>query len=385
VNGAGERPGAGDSAVSDDASQDVPASATDSSVTGSSSEPTVGATSGSATTATSGTSGSTPDPAAPALPGCQQGAPGVTSCGASGDSCCTSDEVEGGTYYRTYDPILQDGGAIWAEIAPDGGAAGLADPATISAFRLDKYDVTVGRFRQFVSAWNRGAGWTPPAGSGKHTHLNGGRGLADSASPGNYESGWMPADNGKIAPTDVNLACDPNYATWTASAADNETKPIICENWYEAYAFCIWDGGFLPSETESEYAAAGGSQQREYPWGSADPLNDKRYAIYDCDYPGAFGGCTNAKNIAPVGTSTLGAGRWGQLDLVGNVEQWNLDWYADYANPCTDCAYLASTPDRVTRGSDLLSTTLALVASQRPSPYAPTDRVFAGIRCARTP
>ena len=44
-----------------------------------------------------------------------------------------------------------------------------------------------------------------------------------------------------------------------------------CVNWFEAYAFCIWDGGFLPSDTEWEYAAAGGSLQREYPWGSTAP------------------------------------------------------------------------------------------------------------------
>ena len=33
-------------------------------------------------------------------------------------------------------------------------------------------------------------------------------------------------------------------------------------------------------------------------------------------------------NIAPVGTAALGAGLWGQLDLVGNVTQWNLDYWS---------------------------------------------------------
>ncbi|MGO9835775.1 MAG: SUMF1/EgtB/PvdO family nonheme iron enzyme [Polyangiaceae bacterium] len=37
------------------------------------------------------------------------------------------------------------------------------------------------------------------------------------------------------------------------------TDSIDCVNWYESYTFCIWDGGFLPSEAEWEYAAGGGS------------------------------------------------------------------------------------------------------------------------------
>jgi sulfatase modifying factor 1 len=185
---------------------------------------------------------------------------GTTTCGANGESCCTSLEVTGGTYDRTY---TSSGDA----------AADEAAPATVTGFRLDEYEVTVGRFRQFVSAWNGGAGYVPPAGSGRHAHLNGGLGLASDGGDAGiaYETGWLSSDNGAIAPTDASLACESQFATWTTRAGGNENLPINCVNWYEAYAFCIWDGGFLPSEAESEYAAAGGSQQREYPWGGAAP------------------------------------------------------------------------------------------------------------------
>jgi formylglycine-generating enzyme required for sulfatase activity len=276
------------------------------------------------------------DAAATDRPNCLPGGLGLSDCGASGESCCMSLKVTGGTYDQTYYyPTWEEGGV---EVAADAGPAGEAAPATVSSFRLDKYEVTVGRFRQFVSAW--GAGWLPPQGSGKHAHLNGGQGLSDD--DGNYESGWIASDDGQIAPTDTNLNCDQTAATWTASVGSRESLPINCENWWEAYAFCIWDEGFLPSAAEWEYAAAGGSEQREYPWGSADPGVANQYAIYLCDYP-TIGPCTGVTNIAPVGTPTLGAGRWGQLDLAGNVEEWTLDW-AGTPSMCVDCFFVPTGP-----------------------------------------
>ena len=31
------------------------------------------------------------------------------------------------------------------------------------------------------------------------------------------------------------------------------------------------------------------------------------------------------RNIAPAGAAAMGAGRWGQFDLVGNLIEWTLD------------------------------------------------------------
>jgi formylglycine-generating enzyme len=316
----------------------------------------------------------------------------MTNCGPCGESCCTSLEVTGGSYYRTYDVNQFDGG--WTLMA-EGGPTGEADPATVSSFRLDKFEVTVGRFRQFVNAWNGGTGWTPPAGSGKHAYLNAGQGLANTGSPGTYETGWLASDNSNVAPTDSNLACQSGWATWTASPGSQENLPVNCVNWWESYAFCIWDGGFLPSEAEWEYAAAGGSQQREFPWGSTPPGTGNQYAIYGnfipgentldtCYYPSG-GTCAGVANIAPVGTAPLAAGRWGQLDLAGNVFERNLDWYADYADPCADCAYLTAASYRVGVGGGFWSDTVSLLPPTRDK-SAPTYRANnVGFRCARAP
>ncbi len=340
----------------------------------------------------------------------------MTNCGASSESCCASLEVSGGTFHRVYTSDA------------DGGATGLADPATISSFRLDKYLVTVGRFRQFVAAWS-GTGWRPPAGSGKHTHLNGGNGLNATTPPEStsgsaglwfggqasgaisaavdagmgFEPGWVESDESNIGPWDISSHRCSDRDTWTPSAGANENLPLDCVNWYEAYAFCIWDGGFLPSEAEWEYATVGGSQQRRYPWGPTDPGRANQYAIYDCYYPtgeeGGVDSCnTGGATIAPVGTAMLGGGLWGQVDLVGNLQEWTLDYSnAGFPDPCTDCVSLPPFQEsfRFLGGGSFVSNE---ASSLSPSSFAAEwamneilggdsgERDFTdGFRCARTP
>jgi sulfatase modifying factor 1 len=361
------------------------------------------ATASSSTVSGSGTTSSTSESSTGSVddggagsveaPSCQAGGPGLTNCGPGGsgtESCCTSLEVEGGTYYRTFTAVA------------DGGATGLADPATVSGFRLDKYDVTVGRFRQYVNYLVDGG--SPPAdGSGKHAHLNGGRGLVNGATDAGvaYETGWDAlswnpqiangADAGSIWATNLATISDgatpnsPGPTTWTATSASQEDLPINAVNWYEAYAFCIWDGGFLPSQAEWEAAAVGGNQQRRYPWGSTDPATmGFLYAVYGCNYPGGTvlgGQCVTLANIASVGTATLGVGLWGQLDMAGEVFEWTMDTNAVFVDPCTDCAYLAPTGNRVEAGGQYGGTALLLHRNQSMS-YRSASK---GLRCARTP
>jgi formylglycine-generating enzyme required for sulfatase activity len=319
--------------------------------------------------AATGDGGVPPCDDACAPPSCQ--ASGALLCGAAGESCCTSLPVATGTFSRTY----TNSGS---------GAVGEADPATVGGVRLDKYLVTVGRFRPFVAAWNGGAGYVPPGGSGKHGYLNQGHGL--TSTEGGYESGWAESDDTNLAPTDGNLTCDPAYATWTATPGPGDNLPINCVTWWEAYAFCIWDGGFLPSESEWGYAAAGGSQQREYPWGSTDPGADSAYAIYGCHYHPGDAGCSGLASVAPVGTAAQGAGLFGQLDLAGELYEWNLDVFGPYVSPCTNCAHLppdASPANRVVRGGSYGDTSL-LSAFRTYDAQAERDPSL-GFRCARAP
>ena len=300
---------------------------------------------------------------------CAGGGDGLTNCGPSAsENCCASPSVSGGTFSRSYDAVYY------------------TDPgfhATLSDFRLDKYEITVGRFRKFVDAWV--AGWTPPAGSGRHAHLNSGSGL--NAGAGVYEPGWDVTWNARM-PTakaywDMGLICNATYATWTATPGANESLPINCINWHAAEAFCIWDGGFLPSEAEWNYAAAGGAEQRVYPWSS--PASS---TTIDCSYAKFSGGlgCSSSYTVKVGLESPTGDGKWGQADLAGNVWEWTLDTYsAGYETLCTDCAHLPppSSSSHVTRGGGFGGTSFDLLVSSRD--YGTSESGGIGARCARTP
>ncbi len=246
-----------------------------------------------------------------------------------------------------------------------------AFPATVSAFRLDKYETTVGRFRAFVDA----SPWVPAAGSGKHTHLP--RGLY-SVKELAYEQGWAPAWGAKLPKTkddwNTRLLC--MGASWTPSVSGNEDLPIVCVSWYDAYAFCIWDGGFLPSYAEWNFAAVGGREQRTYPWGAGPvDLNHSQF-------------CSNMLcALIHVGFKVPGNGRYGQSDLAGNVWEWVLDSFPPTTGDvCNDCVVFdASTTQRTALGGGFHSAPPTLAGdflSADPSDYFDLSN---GFRCARPP
>jgi formylglycine-generating enzyme required for sulfatase activity len=290
-----------------------------------------------------------------------------STCGAAAKaSCCDSGALPAAMFHLGR--ATGDNDVAPVGMAVDGDEQP-ATTATVSSVRLDVYEVTVGRLRPFVSAV--AGGWLPPAGSGRHAHLAGGL---------KGEIGWDPTWSTSLATSKLqwgdsgHLSCGAN-ATWTASASGNENKPATCLSWQEAYAFCIWDGGFLPTEAEWELAAAGGSEERIFPWAlPGTQAVGPEYAVYAAAAP------------ADVGSrSPLGDGRWGHADLAGNVAEWVLDGYAGYpGGACEDCLSTAGAA-RVTRGGSLQSPVASLRGAKRAARAVDSRADDVGARCARKP
>ena len=306
------------------------------------------------------------------------GGVGRGTCGSlRNESCCDSPPVTGGTFNR-------------------GNNASYV--ATVSNFRLDKYEVTVARFRSFVEAWVNG--WRPTTGAGKHTHIDSGAGLREATGNGGREMGWdtsWPTTYASSLPptsagwTSALTNCDagvgPLSSTWSATARTDysDQRPQNCLDWYRAYAFCIYDGGFLPSEAETNYAVVGGVKQLLYPWGAAAPGTDSKYAVFGC-YLNGTGTCTGVTNIGAVGETSLGAGYFGQMDLAGNLAEWMLDWYTSpLPSTCINCGTFGTGQYRAIGTSTFRALTTTSNLSPLTSGGDNMARDYWGVRCARSP
>lgn len=261
-----------------------------------------------------GSSGEDPDsgveppvPLGPTEPNCK----GLTAkC--NNEDCCAVKDVPGGTFNRLNNATY---------------------PATISPFKLDVYEVTVGRFRAFANA-GFGTKKKPPAlNAGQHPKIPG--------------TGWIKeytdllTDDKETLVSDSGVRCDTElYKVYDERPGTNDSLPMNCVTWVEAFAFCIWDGGRLPTETEWNFAAAGGSEQREYPWGN---VFDATKLTFGCQSgtstaePGAPK-CTFASYQA-AGSHPTGVGRYGHHDMAGSVWERVFDFWEDPLKDktCIDC------------------------------------------------
>jgi formylglycine-generating enzyme required for sulfatase activity len=116
---------------------------------------------------------------------------------------------------------------------------------------------------------------------------------------------------------------------YNTSEDSRSSHPINCVSGIDADAFCYWAGKSVPTEAEWEYAAAGGSEQRPFPWGDAAPSKNlcwkRRSAQGACNSNDACG--TTGTGTCVVGSFPADTSRDGVIDLGGNVSEWTSTQY----------------------------------------------------------
>lgn len=167
------------------------------------------------------------------------------------------------------------------------------------------------------------------------------------------------------------------YDSWLIRRFDrwhplDSFAPMVHVNFHEARAYCRWAGRRLPTESEWEYAARNGSDDR-YPWGNS-PRDDA--AQLDLRFTAPWSG--EAASVAS---------RRGIRDMIGGVWEWTAspfkpypgfaaDPYRDYSQPWFHSHY-------VLRGGSF-ATRSRLAHNRYRNFYLPERRdAFAGFRtCA---
>jgi formylglycine-generating enzyme required for sulfatase activity len=238
--------------------------------------------------------------------------------------------------------------------------------AIVSPFLIDRFEVTVARYRDAVAR-----GFVSP-----------------DPTPGPNE-GPLPTDP-------VTFTID-TLCSWSASPQDRETYALSCVSAEMARAFCRFEGGDLPSEVQWEYAAAiaGRAARTRFAWGGAtttQPGCDRavwgrgEIALFtqQC-IAGGFGPLAVEARLGDAGDVTPGLGIVG---MGGGVSEITRDAFAPLSANCWARAPLldpgceAGPKDELTgRGGSWRDNAVSLLVAMRRGAGG-TSSVL-GFRCAR--
>jgi formylglycine-generating enzyme required for sulfatase activity len=223
--------------------------------------------------------------------------------------------------------------------------------AFVTSFLMDRYEVTVARYRDALAH-----GYQPPE---------------------------------PIIPGDT-------YCDWTSSPGGAEQQPLNCITPEDARAFCRYAGGSLPTEAQWEYAAtmAGRDFKTHYPWGDG---NGQPPGCGDVVYGRSLyqqcasmpSGPANVDAAEHDGGDVTPAAGGALVDLGGNVAEITYDSFAPYASNCWLAAGLVDPSCRATsskftnRGASWADTPFSLLSTNRNVSVLRAYSEQGGFRCVR--
>jgi formylglycine-generating enzyme required for sulfatase activity len=100
--------------------------------------------------------------------------------------------------------------------------------------------------------------------------------------------------------------------------SDEANHPVLGVSWFDAWAYCRWRGGRLPSAAERQKAASWDpklKQKRKYPWGD-------EFLMKSCNSGSGDGGF---EGTCPVDEFLQGRSAYGCFNMSGNAQEWCMD------------------------------------------------------------
>jgi formylglycine-generating enzyme required for sulfatase activity len=241
---------------------------------------------------------------------------------------------------------------------------GPAHRVRVSAFFMDRHEVTNDQFEKFVKATR---------------HVTESERLGFSGVFDPKKKAWAPVKG----------------ASWRhpegpgSSLRGRRRHPVVHVSWSDAAAYARWAGKRLPTEAEWERAARGGHAARLYPWGN-DLRPRGRFAanIWQGDFPEHDLGEDGFSRIAPV--ESFAANDYGLYDIAGNVWEWTADTFGPdtYDRPADllDPKGPATGEEKVIRGGSWICSTnyctgYRVAARQKTPPDSGLNNL--GFRCVK--
>ena len=225
----------------------------------------------------------------------------------------------------------------------------------LDAFYIDKYEVTVGQYNQFVRAT-------------RHRPL----------------------------------------PEWVFRYSRTDAHPVIGVSWHDARAYAKWAGKRLPTEAEWEKAARGGLVQKNQAWGDAAVdgtqcnFADKHLRIiWDREREPEDNWADENLDDGYAYTAPIGSyppNRYGLYDMAGNVWEWCFDAYDEnfyanstYQNPIAEILIrdganniVAINKLRVIRGTSWYDGPLSVWIASRLGQSPESQVISVGFRCVKS-